>query len=105
MFEVIVLRKDVREKRLEVSLRKFICLAIHKHDVTSDKLLQLKTVLKSENKAFNHLSKIHRYRVFGTIDYHDIVKKKIFFNFKKNYKKINRKKISVFFHITSISKV
>jgi len=76
MFEVVVVRKDPKEKKLEVFLRKFLCLATHTHDISEEKISQITKALKNEKSASKYLEKIHQYQIFGVIDHHDIVKNK-----------------------------
>ena len=73
MFEVVIVRKNTKERTLEVFLRRFICYSIHKHEFTSDKLLQVIKCLENEKKTSEYLKKIHKYEVFGVIESQEIV--------------------------------
>lgn len=73
MFEVIVTRKHVNDKKIEVLLRNFVCFSIKKYEVTNEKITSLVKALRNEKKAIKKLEKIHKYNVFGVLNSLDLV--------------------------------
>lgn len=74
MYEVVVVKKDMKERRLEVFIKRFICYALHKHEMKSDRFFNMVKTLKNEEKANKRLMEVHKYNILGYIDYYDIVR-------------------------------